>query len=128
MRFKDATVRRVSGFTLVELLVVVIAISILTGIGLPAIRGAHRSSVLARDLENARSVASLVQSAEAAGMAVIDPEGSVEQTIRNLSAGVTGRGGVFDGQTFQVAISGEKIAGAARFLRFRDGLLVYVPD
>lgn len=122
-----AFAKRYAGFTLVELLIVIVGIGLLTTLAVPLLGRASDSAARARDLENARSVASMAQSAEAAGATVIDPEGNVIETIRTLARGVTPEKGAFAGETYRVPISEGDIPGAARFLRIENGLLVYSP-
>lgn len=115
-----------SGFTLVELLVVILLIAALTAVAVPALGRCYETAGFARDLENARNIASIAHSAEAAGASVVASNGSVLETIRTLSAGVTVTRGALQGQTYRVSIAAAEIAGAARFLRVDNGLLVYL--
>ncbi len=125
MRISCAIRGEKGGFTLVELLVVILLITFLTAVALPALGRCHETAEFVRDVENARNIASIAHSAEAAGALVVDPNGSVVATIRTLSAGVTVSRGALQGQTYRVSIAEAEIPGAARFLRVENGLLVY---
>jgi type II secretory pathway pseudopilin PulG len=128
MRIRSAKSLSASGFTLVEMLVMILAIALLTAMAMPILGRANQSAGFARDIENARSLASVAQGAEAAGVAVVDPGGSVEQTLRTLAAGVTVTRGAMSGQEFRIAVGEAEIVGAARFLRIENGLLLYTPQ
>jgi prepilin-type N-terminal cleavage/methylation domain-containing protein len=125
MRILYAIPASKGGFSLVELLMVLLLIAFVTAVAIPALGRCHESAGFARDMENARSIASIAQGAEAAGAAVIDSNGSVVQTIRTLSSGVTVMRGAFQGQVYRVSIGEAEIPGAARFLRMENGMLVY---
>ena len=125
MRIILARGRSIHGFSLPELLVVVSAIALLTGLALPALGNAHRSAGQARDVENARSLASIAQSAQAAGVDFVDPSGSVLQTVRNIAAGGTAIRGALAGQTFRVPMPESEIPGAAQYLQVENGPLLY---
>ncbi len=89
------------------------------------LKGVGGSAAEARDRENARNLATLALGAQACGIEVVDPSGSVEQTIRNLSSGAVVENGAADGMTFRMPVGPLEVIGAARFLRIERGMLVY---
>jgi len=111
-------------FSLVEMLVVVSVIGIMAAFALPALRGITNSAGETRDRQNARCLASVCQSAQAAGVDLVDPDGSLNQTILNLQEGGEGTHGAFAGQVFRVSIANGEIPGASRHLRLEAGQLL----
>jgi prepilin-type N-terminal cleavage/methylation domain-containing protein len=128
MRIGSAKIRSQAAFTLVELLITISAIALLTAFALPVLGRSNESAGYARDIENARSLAAVSQSAQAAGLDFVDPSGSVTETIRRLSTGAAVPVGVFAGEWYQVPLGSREVAGAARFLRVERGLLIYAPE
>jgi type II secretory pathway pseudopilin PulG len=126
MRNKYAKRVQRQGFTLVELALFVVVVSIVSALAVPAFGKVSQSSSKARDMENARQAAAVAQGAEAAGVSLLNPGSTVEEMLRRLNAGVTPTRGAFSGQTFQLKTSEAEIPGIARFLRMQNGLLVYV--
>jgi prepilin-type N-terminal cleavage/methylation domain-containing protein len=116
---------RTGAFSLVEMLVVIAVIGIMASIAIPAYRGITDGGKTVRDRQNARCLASVCQSAQAAGVDFVDPHESLERTILNIQAGGVGTDGAFKDQVFRVNIGAADIPGASRFLRIRSGSLLY---
>lgn len=117
-----------SGFSLVELLIVIAVLGVVAALGIPAFHRLTANAEKAKDHQNARCLASVTQSAQAAGVDFVDADGDLDATIRNIQAGGVGVRGAFSGQVFRVNISENDIPGAKRFLRVQSGLLLYVSE
>jgi prepilin-type N-terminal cleavage/methylation domain-containing protein len=130
MKFDGPLRSPATGFSLVEMLVVIAVIGIMAALAIPGFRGIVDSSAVVRDRQNARCLASVCQSAQAAGVEFVDPDGDLEQTIRNIQAGGEGTVGAFNRQVFRVNIDDDHIEGAARYLRIEAGSLLFdeIPD
>jgi hypothetical protein len=118
-----------AGFTFNDLLMVVVVVGIVGIFVMPAFGKIEQLSsrrTMVRDMDKARLVVSVVQGAETGGVHIVDPSGSVKETLRRLSEGVVAESGMFAGQTFRVRNSETDIEVISRFLRIEQGLLVYV--
>jgi prepilin-type N-terminal cleavage/methylation domain-containing protein len=117
-----------AGLSLVEMLTVIAVIGILVAVAIPALGRVNRSAAESKDLQNARILASVCQSAQAAGVDFVDPNGDLQVTIRNIQAGAVATRLDFAGQAFCVSIADRDIPGASRHLYLRAGLLIFDPQ
>ncbi len=119
---------RIVGLSLVEMLTVIAVIGILVAVATGALGRVNRSAADSKDLQNARQLATVCQSAQSAGVDFVDSGGDLQVTIRNIQAGAMGTKREFAGQVFCVPIADQDIPGASRHLYLRSGLLIFDPQ
>lgn len=116
------------GFSLLELLVTMMILSILMSIAIMAMGSARQGAEDQKDKRNAQEIASVAAMANAAGASFIVP-GDPEATISNLRDGTAPDTGAFRGRTFRIPEMGDvEIKGAMRFLALNDTDLQYRQD
>lgn len=129
MRTQSANRFNRAGFSLGEVMILGAVITIIASFIMPTLDGGQQGfgrKSMARCMEQARLVVSIVEGAEAGGVHLLDPSGSVPETLRRLSAGVAVGEEMFAGQTFRVKTDASEIPVVAGFLRVENGHLVYV--
>ncbi|MGK0184955.1 MAG: prepilin-type N-terminal cleavage/methylation domain-containing protein [Verrucomicrobiales bacterium] len=91
-------------FSLVEILVVVVVISIITAISLPMVRGVLEEGEEVKVMVNAKNIAELSSRLAMVGVAHVLPEslGGIEATARLLREGVVVPEGPLAGQKFKM--------------------------
>lgn len=109
-----------SGFSLVELLVVIAVIGTIASIAIPAISGVYEKSTAAKSRRNAQSISALYASLRAAGATVASPsEATIAAAISDEATnGISGLAGtVFAGSKFYVPMNvAERDMAAAKLL------------
>ena len=114
-RKKLAALKKQSAFSLIELLVVIAVIGIIAAIAIPNIGNLTGGATIAKNQRNAQTIASVSQSAIAAGRTQLGADAAAEFT--QLKAGVKGEGSLTNA-TFQVDMSQEDFEGAQGFLNY----------
>ncbi len=125
--------RRMSAFSLVEMLVVIAVIGVIAAIAVPNIQKINRSSRYAKDQRNAQQIASVSASAEAAGhnfVGTLDDEADVIPLVVGGHTITATENPSLEGTFFGLPnLSTTDQTGAANFLSVTtDGRLVYDPD
>lgn len=114
------------GFSLIELLTVIVVIGFLASIAILGFGGAHEGAIEQRDKRNAQEIANVASFASAAGAKFVVP-GDEQASIYKLKEGCTPTHGAFKGRLFQIPTMGDaEITGAMRFLALNDQDLIYI--
>lgn len=123
-----------TGFSLVEMLVVIAVIGIIAAIAVPNIGKINDAAEDAKDRRNAQNLASVCASAQAAGLDFATGAADGDDASGVIAAVVAG-GTVndatspFNGNYFGVPnMSGDDQTGADRFLRVQSEMLIYVGE
>lgn len=123
-----------TGFSLVEMLVVIAVIGIIAAIAVPSIGRINEAATQSKNQRNAQSAASVVSAAKAAGYdfvaTAVDPT-SQHWVLHNVTNGATinEAGNPFDGTYFAIpSLSEEDFYGAQGYLAVVGGELQYIPD
>lgn len=116
------------GFTLVELLVTVLVIAVLTMAAMAQFGGINGAASVARDRQNAQMLASVANTAQAAGVDFVDPDGDLDRTVAAIRVGSTAARGAFAGEFFGLVMGSGEAERAKSYLRVGEGMLVYVAD
>ena len=121
-----------SGFSLVEMLVVIAVIGVIAAIAVPNISKINRGARYAKDQRNAQQVASVVSAADAAGYDFVNGTTVVATVVTRVTTGHTltatenpSLAGTFFGVP---ALGNTERLGAANFLTITGGRLVYDAD
>ena len=112
--------KKKSGFSLVEMLVVIAVIGVIAAIAVPNISKINRGARYAKDQRNAQQIASVIAAAEAAGHDFIGTSTTVAAVINKVRTGhtlTTAENPSLAGTFFGVPeLSNEERTGAANFL------------
>lgn len=113
-----------SGFSLVEMLVVIAVIGVIAAIAIPSIGSINDSAKTAKDQRNAQSIASVYQAGSAAGVSWgTDLDTAVTDVVSGNKAPADG---AFKGKVFNVPnVSADDIAGAKKYLKYENNQLTY---
>ena len=105
MRLCIKTRKKPSGLSLVELIVVVAILGVIAVFALPSIKNVLEAGEKAKDIQNAKNLASISSKLAGLGVAHVLPEslGGIEATARMLSLGVVVPEGPMSGQKFQLS-------------------------
>ena len=118
-------VSRKRGLTLIELLMVLLLVTVLSGLALQSLPTIWESSLRAQYQRNAQEIASIFASAKAAGVDFTVP-GDKRATVDKVVAGDTATTGVFKDKVFRLSgVSDDAIVGAMDFLDFDGDILTY---
>ncbi|MBK8093471.1 MAG: type II secretion system protein [Verrucomicrobiaceae bacterium] len=114
------------GFSLIELLTVIVVIAFLATIAIMGFRVAHEGAKEQRDKRNAQEIANVASFASAAGAKFV-VSGDEQASIYKLKDGCSATSGAFKGRLFQIPSMGDaEITGAMRFLALSDQDLIYI--
>ncbi len=115
--------RKQTGFSLVELLVVIAVIGILTALALPTFLSDYRDTNAAAARRNAQCIATTAQMALSAGDDTVKNSVSIEDAITKLSQGVNGKGALST-SVFKISTLGsDEISQTKPYLNFSNGVL-----
>jgi type IV pilus assembly protein PilA len=121
-----------SGFSLVEMLVVIAVIGVIAAIAVPNISKINRGARYAKDQRNAQQVVSVVSAADAAGYDFVSGATAVNTVIDRVRTGhsmTAAENPSLAGTFFGVpALSSTERKGASKFLTITGGRLVYDAD
>ncbi|MEM7698613.1 MAG: prepilin-type N-terminal cleavage/methylation domain-containing protein [Verrucomicrobiota bacterium] len=124
-RLSQTRVASERGFSLVELLLVLVVIGVVSAVAFPSISKVNQGAVDTADQRNAQSLVSLFHTAEAAGVEFLEP-GNVVLTLQNMAEGAYASEGISAGAWFGFrGLTEEQLNGAARFIQLTDQKLVY---
>ncbi len=113
-------------FSLVEMLSVIAVIGIISAIAVPSIGRINDSAREAAAKRNAQNIASVITSAQAAGLDFLAPQG-LPQTVANVVQGGTVSEGVFAGAFFGVpSLSATEIDAVQSYLWQTDTQVLYM--
>ena len=112
-----------SGFSLIEMLIVIAVVAIIAGIGLQSISLTHDKADEAKARANAQKIATIGASAQVAGFDYVST--SKDGAVAELVTGVWGTG-VMSDMHFKVGtLDATEMGQAMVFLDFVDSRLVY---
>lgn len=124
--------KKKSGFSLVEMLVVIAVIGVIAAIAVPNISKINRGAKYAKDQRNAQQIASVVAAADAAGYDFIGTSTTPAAVITAVVAGHTltaAENPSLAGTFFGVpALGTVEQTGATKFLTITAGRMVYDAD
>ena len=129
---KVANNNKKSGFSLVEMLVVIAVIGVIAAIAVPNISKINRGAKYAKDQRNAQQIASVVAAADAAGHDFIGTSTTAAAVITKVITGYTmttadnpSLAGTFFGVP---ALGTPEQTGATKFLTITGGRMVHDAD
>lgn len=127
MKTPPTTVKRLRGFSLLEVLVVIVVIGAITAIAVPVLMNVKEEARTNATRRTAQIVSSTAANAQMAGNSSIAEAATKEDAIATLSSGVFG-GGVFDNVKYRVALSPSEETEVANYLEFVNGALLFNPQ
>jgi len=117
-----------AGFSLVELMLVVLVIGVLTAIAIPNFSDMTGAARIARDQRNAQTIVSLTSAAQASGFT--NDWGTKSNAIALIIAGISSTNGTHGSQVFSFrldALSPANQSTAASYIHLNGNTLIYVP-
>ena len=118
-----------SGFSLVEMLVVIAVIGVIAAIAIPNIGGVNDAAKTARDQRNAQNIASIYAAGVAAG--VVWDNGDVDKAVADVMGGKKPDDGAFAGKIFRCPMDGVPSGDLDRVKKHLsmsdDFMLIYKP-
>jgi prepilin-type N-terminal cleavage/methylation domain-containing protein len=114
-----------SGFSLVEILIVIAVLGVMAGIAMNSLANHREAIEQTRNRRNAQEMASLCIAAQSAGISFAVP-GDPVQTARNAVIGATATRGTFAGKTFRLpGLQEAEILAAAYYLDVQGTEVMY---
>ena len=130
MKYTNLKKNLQSGFSLVEMLVVIAVIGVIAAIAIPNIGNVNAAAKTARDQRNAQSVASVHAAGSAAGVAWSGGT-TIATVVDDVLSGRAAADGAFSGKTFRCPLPGitstDKTAMVNHLTMSADGQMVYTP-
>jgi prepilin-type N-terminal cleavage/methylation domain-containing protein len=119
--------RYTAGFSLIELLVIMMILGVLAGIALSSLSSSRQAARESVARKNAQQFASIALSAQIAGA---DPvAATVDATLTALDTGVTPTSGAFANRSFRIGgLADDDISRAAYYLEIANGQLAYLAN
>ncbi len=115
---------RSRGFSLVELLAMILIIGTITAISVVALSGIDDEAQTNSARRNAQIIASTAESALISGAIEISVAANAQEVVDALGTGVEGTG-VFEGVLYKINLNEEQRDEAMGYLEFSDGSLVF---
>ena len=129
MKYTNLKKNLQSGFSLVEMLVVIAVIGVIAAIAIPNIGNVNAAAKTARDQRNAQSVASVFSAGSAAGVAW--DTASASAAVDDVISGKAPSDGAFANKIFRCPLpnisSNDLSTMKAHLSLSTDGQLVYTP-
>ncbi len=118
--------KKLGGFSLVEMLIVISVIGIIAAVAIPRITSINDSAKKSRNQRNAQELASMYQSASSAGVNFMG--NSLQSTVAKIVEGAEAPAdSIMAGSIFRVpGLSAEVQKGAMDYLTYEDSVLKYV--
>ena len=93
----------IRGFSLTEMLSVVGIIGVLSAIAIPNVSQVNEAASESAARRNAQNMATICQSAQAAGLDLVDSKGDLTKTVENIVDGGIVAEGIYEGSYFRIA-------------------------
>ena len=120
--------KKPTGFSLVELLVVISVIAVIAAIAISSVKGIIENGAKSTARRNAQSIAQVAAAAQAAGNSTIEAAANLSDAIDIVYDGAQGQG-EFTDMEFGISQLGiEDLAQAKGYLEFSNGRILYNPN